>query len=281
MRSPRDPVVRFLVLAFAGSWLLEAPMVLGRQGLGLFDYQVPLPLYAALFIASVFAGPTGAALVLTRTLEGRAGLAGFFRRYGQWRVGWLPMFLAVLGAPLLYLGLVAGVAGWSGLATVARRGTSFLTVYLPALLVFPAFITWGEEPGWKGFALTRLQARTGALAASLVIGLAHGMMHLSTFLLREGPVAAGPFTAARFGLNTAVIVAFTVIWTWIFNRAGQSILIAVLLHASLNATQGWVRAIDPGLAARVGRPMPLVVAGLAVLTILASRGRLGLGPGGR
>ncbi len=68
---------------------------------------------------------------------------------------------------------------------------------------------------------------------------------------------------------------FALLWTWVFNRAGQSILIAVLVHASLNATQGWLRSVDPGLAARAAGPMPGVVAGLALVVVVATRGRLG------
>jgi hypothetical protein len=61
----------FFVLAFGGTWLLFAPIVLGHEGLGLLPYSVPLWLYVALFLAGTFLGPTLAAFVVTAALEGR------------------------------------------------------------------------------------------------------------------------------------------------------------------------------------------------------------------
>src|SRR5690606_1291814 len=80
------PLVSYFVLAFAGTWLFVAPMVLGQDGLGLLPYSVPFGLYVGLFLASSFTGPTLAAVAVTFALEGKAGLSAFFRRYVQWRI---------------------------------------------------------------------------------------------------------------------------------------------------------------------------------------------------
>jgi hypothetical protein len=48
------PVAAFLILAYAGTWLFEMPMVLGKDGLGLLPFSVPLPLYIILFLLSSF-----------------------------------------------------------------------------------------------------------------------------------------------------------------------------------------------------------------------------------
>lgn len=39
----KHPLISYFILAFIGTWLLDAPMVLGKDGLGFFQYQVPLP----------------------------------------------------------------------------------------------------------------------------------------------------------------------------------------------------------------------------------------------
>jgi len=83
----QHPLVAFFSIAFAGTWLLELPMVLGKDGLGLLPYSVPMILFIILYILGVFSGPTLAAYLVTNALDGKDGMRKLFRRYGQWRVG--------------------------------------------------------------------------------------------------------------------------------------------------------------------------------------------------
>lgn len=71
------PFVVFFVLAFAGSWLFFAPMIVGQDGLSLLPYHVPFWLYVVLFLAASFSGPTVAALVVTAARDGKAGVTAF------------------------------------------------------------------------------------------------------------------------------------------------------------------------------------------------------------
>src|SRR5437879_2397137 len=84
--AARRPLVSFFVLAYAGTWALLAPIVLGRPGLRLIELDVPFPVFAALFIASSFTGPTLAALIVTRAQGGESAMRMLLRRYRQWRV---------------------------------------------------------------------------------------------------------------------------------------------------------------------------------------------------
>lgn len=239
------PFIAFFVLAFAGTWLFFAPMVLGQDGLGFLPYHVPLWLYVVLFLAASFSGPTAAALLITAARDGKTGVNQFLRRYGQWRVGWQWYLIFLVGFPALYLlsaTLWLGAAPWQALID---QWPTFFTVYLMAVLIFPALINWSEEAGFRGFAQTHMQKAYGALTATLIVGLLHSLWHLPVFLLVHGPPALGPFDLGEFLLNTLVILFLTVIYTWIFNGGQQSILIAALMHASLNGTQAWVGRLLP------------------------------------
>jgi membrane protease YdiL (CAAX protease family) len=258
------------------TWALHLPMVLGRNGLGIFPYEVPEALFAILFILGAFTGPTLGAFLVTNALEGKEGRRKLFRRYGQWRVG-LPWYLiAIFGFPIIYI--IAGSVALGGipLTDLGANGATFFSAYLPALLVFPALITWGEEPGWRGFALTRMQEHYHPLLSSMIVGFMHGLWHLPVFMLVSGPIALGPFNLLGFVSNTATIIAITILWTWVFNNAKGSILIAVLLHASLNASQAWMSALIPDYpldaAGKIAMGIYVVA---AVALIFMSNGRLG------
>jgi uncharacterized protein len=271
----QHPIVAYFTLAFAGTWALQMPMVLGTNGLGLFPYEVPMALFAVLFILSVYAGPTLSAFLVTNALDGKEGRRKLFRRYGQWRVRLLWYALAIFGFPIIYLVAGSIVLGGVPLTDLAANWATFFSPYLFAVLIFPALLTWGEEPGWRGFALTRMQASYHPLLATVIVGFLHALWHLPVFVLVSGPIALGPFDLPRFALNTAVTIATAILFTWVFNNARGSILIAVLVHASLNATPAWMNALIPTYPAAAGKIIMGFYFAAAVVLIVATKGRLG------
>ncbi|MFN8491287.1 MAG: CPBP family intramembrane glutamic endopeptidase [Caldilineaceae bacterium] len=279
----RHPFFTFFALAFGGTWLLDLPIVLGQDGLGLLPYHMPFALYAAIFLAGSYAGPTLAALLVTAALEGKTGVHHFLRRYVQWRVGVRWYLIILVGYPLFFLGLVSLGLGRVPVQALRTHWSTLFTLYLPALLIFPAIINWGEEAGWRGFAQTRLQSEYGALKTSLLVGFFHGVWHLPVFLLVEGPAAMGPLQPWVFARNTLDIMLITIIWTWIFNRTQGSILIASLSHATWNAAQAWVGTLVPNLPKQFGPislndAATLIFLVCALLVIVATKGRLGYQP---
>jgi uncharacterized protein len=272
----QHPLIAYFTLAFAGSWMLQMPMMLGTNGLSIFPYAVPDVLFLILFILSVYAGPTLSAFVVTNALEGKEGRRKLLRRYVQWRVGLIWYILAILGFPIIYLIASSIVLGGVPLANLKTNLSSFFSTYLVALLIFPAFLTWGEEPGWRGFAQTRMQAAYHPLLATIVVAFFHVLWHLPVFIWISGPIALGPFNLQSFAVNAVVSIAFMIIMVWIFNSARGSILIAVLVHASINAAPAWMSALLPGYDENaVGQIVRIIYFVTAVAVILITRGRLG------
>jgi len=124
------------------------------------------------------------------------------------------------------------VAVW--VSTLFGAPTPILAVTVPAVVVTFLFSIFpgsalGEELGWRGFALPRLQARRSALAASLIVGAVWGTYHFPLFLLGS-PVR--PFALfLPFALSCVIMSIF---YTWMYNGTGGSLFIAVLLHAATN-----------------------------------------------
>jgi membrane protease YdiL (CAAX protease family) len=85
----------------------------------------------------------------------------------------------------------------------------------------------GEELGWRGFALPRMQARKPALAASLLLGILWGLWHLPF----EIAVGISPLGYLDFLL---FIIGFSVLYTWVYNNTWGSLFLIVLFHAVMD-----------------------------------------------
>jgi uncharacterized protein len=271
----RHPLLFFFLIAFAGAWLVEAPVVLSRTGTGLLPFTLPGPLQALTIAAATFTGPTLSAFVMTGVIDGRAGVHRLLRRYVLWRVKlrWYLFILLVIPASEVLGALVLpGVAA------------SYQPLTLSMVLSYPiAFVSTfvlggplGEEPGWRGFALPRLQAGQGPLAGSVILGVLWALWHLPLFWSGVWT----PPTIPNIAMFIVMITALTVVMTWVFNNANGSLLITMLMHASFNTFANKIVAplFPAPLLEEYGLLPELVGFGvLAVLVVAVTRGRLGYG----
>jgi uncharacterized protein len=275
-RLRQHPLLFFFLLAYAISWILTIPVILSEWGLW------PKSIFIFFFTVKSF-GPALAALIMTRVTEGPAGVLHFRRRLLQWRAGWQWYVFILLGIPaLMLLGVIVlpGVlASFQGLKPV-YFAVSYLISFI---LIFLGGGPLGEEPGWRGFALPRLQSRYGVLRANLLLGILWTFWHLPDFLTSAqggGPgVGLAPFYT-RLPLFFLMVMAFTVIFTWVFNHTGGSVFVALLLHATINTFAG---AMQPLFSASImtssDLPFMTGMVVLAILILVLTRGRLGYQPG--
>jgi uncharacterized protein len=242
-------------------------------------FALTWPLYARLGLF-VGWGVSLAALIVTAIAHGRAGLASLLRRFLIWRVPFPWYLLILLGPALLFLLALALFVLTTGSRPDPRLsevhgifgpGANPLLLAVP-FLIFDA-LTNGEEIGWRGFVLPRLQTRLTALASSLILGAIWGLWHLPKFW------AEPTFAAIGFALAHAVIVA--ILYTWVFNSTGGSLLLVTLLHASFN-TAYVMLPVNPAAA---GSPLiqlfVLAVEAVAALVVIARTGPVHLASRGR
>ena len=201
----RYPLASYVVLAYAFAWSL-ALLVSVSMLFGLL----------ALF------GPSAAAIIVTASADGRAGVRALFGRLAIWRVG-LRWYVVALGLPAL---LSLGVVGLS-LALGAHAAVQFNELSPLAVILFILVI--GEEIGWRGYALPRLQARYGALSASLILGSLWAGWHLSNLF-----IPGLEFYGYGFAAFALYVVAMTVLFTWLANQTRGSVLLAWLFHGAIN-----------------------------------------------
>jgi membrane protease YdiL (CAAX protease family) len=201
----RYPLASYFLLAYAFAWSL---VLLSSVSL-LFGFL-------ALF------GPGAAAMIVTAVADGRTGMRALFRRVAIWRVG-LHWYAVALGLPaVLSLGVVGLSIALGAPAEVQFSELSPLTVAL-------FFLVIGEELGWRGYALPRLQERLGGLGASLILGILWAAWHLPNQF-----IPGLEFYGYGFGAFALYVVAMTVLFTWLANQSGGSVLLAWLFHGAIN-----------------------------------------------
>jgi uncharacterized protein len=268
----QHPLVAYFLIAFGATWLCMAPIVVSQRGLNLL--ALPEEILAILFILSTFIGPTPAAFIVTGVIDGKAGMRQLLRRMGQWRVGIKWYLLVLLGYPVLFLLGLAVVFGGAPFSALLNQWPLLLTYYLPAVLYGLIFPALGEEPGWRGFALPRMQRMYGPLLATLILGALHALWHLPAYMI-PGAISAKGWDPLVFGANSLAIMASTFVWTWLFNNAKASVLFAMLVHSTSNAVSGLI----PNFIPANSDPGPFyvfAVMGVAALVIvILTRGRLG------
>jgi len=97
----------------------------------------------------------------------------------------------------------------------------------------------GEEAGWRGFLLPRLQKRFDPLLASVYLALIWGIWHLPLHMTGYyNAVFGSPWGGLLMRLFTNVPLA--IIFTWLYNRTQGNILVMVILHTMVNITSGLV-----------------------------------------
>ena len=243
--------LKFVLIAFAFTWAFWLLAILEARGL---ISSLPVP---ALFLGAF--GPMLAAVILTAQEGGRAGLRSLLSRVARWRVapGWYAV--ALLGPIVLTLGAMAlqlVVFGGQPPSLGALLGV------LPTVLVISLYmliqVGIGEEIGWRGYALPKLQAGYSALVSSLILGVIWALWHLPLFFNPATSYSNTPFWALL-----VFFLPFSILISWILNSTGGSVLMIMILHAVMNASTGplW-RTIPDGAATISSTNIWLIQAGL-------------------
>jgi membrane protease YdiL (CAAX protease family) len=220
--SSKDLVHRqllwFFTLCFVGTMASHTPLVLFRNGLSMTPISPSLYLYLI-----GIAVPSLAAVFLTNK-ETRSSFIRSSFALSSPAINYLCAVLAQLGIVAL---------AWS---MFLAAGTS----NKPALQLSPAFLwlaigqAWvvvGEELGWRGFALPRLETLFSSRQATLVIALAWGLWHTPMFFVRNS-LQQG----SSVWLFAASIFAWSAIHTLLYDQNRPSLFGNMLFHGAANVT---------------------------------------------
>lgn len=220
----RHAIVVYFVLAITFSWSVYIPLVFQRQGWT----NTNLP-YSLHYLASF--GPMLAAILMTAIGSGKAGLSELWSRIIRWRVPWPYAAFAIL-SPIVLFSIAAVIirvlqGAWPDMRLLGQAN------YMPYLgwAVLPLWLItfgFGEEIGWRGFALPRMQKTMSVSKATFLLGLMWALWHVPSFFYHETYVSMRWFIFPGFIFG---VLCGAVIFTWLYNGSGGSVLMVAIWHA--------------------------------------------------
>jgi len=198
----RNPLIFYFILTF----IIGVPLLI------LSGSNIPPLLQGILLLVTSYI-PTISAIIVSTILEAQKILVyRAFKLWGKWT--WLAASLLIPAVSWLLVYLLGLLFRWEFNPLLANA------------ITFPVifFANFGEEIGWRGFALPRLLDRYTPLAASLILGAIWTLFHAPLYWQR-------PLEGLFF---LAPILPISVILTWLFIGSKESVLITTTFHAVFN-----------------------------------------------
>ena len=255
----RHSLVIGILLMFALTW----PIDLANSGV--LPFQFPFIVY--LFLGWGFGL---ASVIMTGLTLGKEGVISLLKRYLHWRVSWKWYLAAMLLSPASIVGGVYINAALTGVrpdfSTVMAHKIFGESAYLPFFILpffIVDFIANGEEIGWRGYVLPRLQAKYGALTSTLIVGVIWGFWHLPKFLSHWSAVSF-----LWFMMHT---MAVSILYTWLYNGTRGSLLLVTLFHASSNTAGVFMPMANTVSGENMGAYIAFVLLEVVVAIIITVR----------
>lgn len=213
----RHPVASYFGLTFAVSWagafFVAAPHLFRGE---------PLPkLTGILMFPAMLLGPSATGIVLTRLIDGPAGLRGLFSRMRRIRFP-LRWYAALLIPLALILTILLSLEKFLSPIYAPNRFLAGLAFGIPA-----GFL---EEIGWMGFAFPKMRQKFPALKAAVWLGLLWGLWHLPVINFLGTAVPHDAYWFPFFLAFAASMTAMRVLIAWLYSNT-KSVLLCQLMHA--------------------------------------------------
>ena len=230
-RAARE-LIAYFALSFAITWGLAVCVLLFRpQFEAVFGPIVSLTRSWPFYVAA--SAPTISAVVLSALFGGLEGLKSLLRGLAHpVRFFWVAAPILMLPAGYIFWGLgerlvTSGAASHFNDIHALLVSAPLLIFATPIVLIDPG--PWGEEAGWRGFALPRLLVRFPPLTAAVILGVFWSLWHLPAFL-------ASGFAQSHFNFGWFLLrdVSLSIFMTWIYLGANRNYLFAGFVPHLLN-----------------------------------------------
>lgn len=202
-------------------------------------------------------GPTISSIFLTSYYNGKKGFLQLLGRFTRYKIKWYYWVLLIfLPVTIHFVGRSLWQIIYEGQLNLFYLAPEYwLSALIPSFLI----AGFGEELGWRGFALPRLQSQYSPIKATFILATMHLLWHLPTYWLGQG-IHNVPFIFVL-----AFVFPWTFIFNWLYNKSGGSLIFAIGFHAISNASLSIVRfmpldsevQIAPSLLTKLSIPIEL------------------------
>ncbi len=219
------PTLSFFALALTISWAGWVPVAAGAFELNALVF--------GLTVIGVL-GPVAAAIIVTWLIGD--SLHAWVQPIIRWHVNFR-WYIVAFSIPLLIIGTkcVAQFALEIPLEhpRLLEQGPTLDLPFIYIVNLLVLFLLGGgqEEPGWRGFALPRLLQQFNAVTASILLGTVWAIWHLPLFWTTETSQSETAFFPYAIG-----VLALSILFTWLYRNTNHSVFLAMIFHASLNAS---------------------------------------------
>jgi uncharacterized protein len=244
------PLILFFVIAFAMAWILMGLPV--AQNYGLLAEVLPLEL---LLVLGSWVPNIAAFIVIGFVIKQKGGIKALLKGWLKWKMhpGWYLLAFSPVIFGIVTIWVYQWIYGYSPSTEFFADPAAFIGL----LVLITITGAMGEELGWRGFALPRLQLRMNALSASILLGLIWALWHLPLWFAGLG------FEAIPYRAYMLIGVSFSVMVTAACNSSGGSLLIATLFHLFLNVSVNMIENEAFTILAAV-----FVIAAILIIVIL-------------
>lgn len=241
----KHPISIFFIVTYTISWAIWIPLI------SLGDSQFRM--------LGTF-GPIISVLILTMSLEGKLGVKRLFRKFVMWQESYfwyLFSFLSTGVVVYISIGIYRLIGGQKLQFNDLSQWYLIIIIFLYVLFLS----VLGEEAGWRGFVLPRLQQCYSALTSSLIIGILWALWHLPLFFIKGDFHESIPIM-----LFVIQGVVLSIVYTWIYNNTNGSLLFVHLFHAASNVTLGILPVLPMNTGGDI-RPLWITVIILIIVAV--------------
>ena len=222
--TKNNPITSFLISTFVLTWIVGIISIIILQiverVIGLENGTISNTLARY--------GPTFGAMLTLYYLNGKTGVKELLLRGIKWKVGIAPYLYSLIGPPLvIIISLIINDRLITSDIFDISILFSLITIFITKLFFGGGF---SEEFGWRGFMLPQLNKKYNHLISSFIVGVVWVAWHIPAYFIgnksAEDPIL--PFTIQ--------VIALSYIFSWLYYKSKQSVLIVAITHAMANAS---------------------------------------------